>query len=863
MSTPLGPRPRWGPVRSLLCLAPLLLVPFYSFKLNYALPEPITDPVNPITGLPQISEANALAHAKYLSEDIGYRTVGTREHALGDAWMLQQAELLHAQCEEVLRVHPGRRLQCEVWHQQGSGSHRFDMMGRRLYKTYVDLTNVIIRVSDGTPAGKEHAVLVNSHVDSTLPSPGGADDAISVGIMMECVRVLVNTPDWEPKHAIIFLFNNAEESLQDGSHLFATQHPVAKTVRAFINLEAAGTTGQEMLFQATSEQMIRAYSYVPRPFGTIIASEVFSSGIILSDTDFRQFEQYLNVTGLDIAIVSNSYLYHMRNDLVENIEPGVTQHMGENVLALLLYLSSPESPLPTLTEGYTRPTTVFFQYLGYFYLYSFRTANTIYLAMLVTSLILAKVTYVDPAPALKKGKGLLGEHAKGILAVSSAFVGSLVGANVVAVVMRLVLGKGMSWFSSEWSCVALYGPAALAGGLASQLLVGRVPERTVFSSVLLLQSFLTCALQFVGIGSSALYFLSCVGYCAALVLNAFVTNSKDDISLWSYLIGQLNPLMVGTQIFCITLDVFVPLTGRMGQEAPAEHIIASIVAFTGGYSLPLAIPFVHRFSHRMLARMVILMSVLTAVMMVAFSMRSPFDAMHQKRLFVIHMENVTSEEQHLHVAAADGAPGFDVLAQSIARDFGVEGMDPTSVILNSWSNYWESMYPFSEFLTPYKFDLPLKPDYLVAPEHDFTITAANDTIDAAAGTRSLTLVINHPGIIWTAIVFDAHVLKWNLDDNPPDEYARHHIKEASFYGHDTWTVDLVIKLPPGADAKAGLRVDFVGIHEKAMWPGKKAEKAEGGRAMVLFEEFDAWIEKEMAGTVDTLLIGGVGGVAVV
>ena len=78
------------------------------------------------------------------------------------------------------------------------------MMGYRLYKTYVDLTNIVVRISDGTPAGKQHAVVVNAHVDSTLPAPGAADDALPVGIMLECMRVLVNTPDWEPSHAVVF-----------------------------------------------------------------------------------------------------------------------------------------------------------------------------------------------------------------------------------------------------------------------------------------------------------------------------------------------------------------------------------------------------------------------------------------------------------------------------------------------------------------------------------------------------------------------------------------------------------------------------------------------------------------------------------
>jgi hypothetical protein len=80
--------------------------------------------VDPATSLPQISETQILSYAKTLSEDIGYRTVGTREHALGDAWMVKQAQDLQRQCEEVVNANPSRHLQCEVWRQEGSGSHR-------------------------------------------------------------------------------------------------------------------------------------------------------------------------------------------------------------------------------------------------------------------------------------------------------------------------------------------------------------------------------------------------------------------------------------------------------------------------------------------------------------------------------------------------------------------------------------------------------------------------------------------------------------------------------------------------------------------------------------------------------------------
>ena len=81
-------------------------------------------------------------------------------------------------------------------------------------------------------------------------------------------------------------------------------------------------------------------------------------------------------------------------------------------------------------------------------------------------------------------------------------------------------------------------------------------------------------------------------------------------------------------------------TGRMGVQAPAEHIIATIVAVVGSYVVPLLVPFLHRYSRATLVRGIVLLSIITTVSIAVFSTRNPFDTMHQKRLFVIHMENV-------------------------------------------------------------------------------------------------------------------------------------------------------------------------------------------------------------------------------
>ncbi|KAJ7736555.1 hypothetical protein DFH07DRAFT_905762 [Mycena maculata] len=845
--------PKWGLGRSLLTLGPILLVaPLIALKQHYTLPEPQTAPINTRTGLPQISEARILGFAKHLSEEIGYRTVGTYEHALADAWMVEQAEEAKRQCERVVRE-SGRRLECEVWRQQGSGTHRFDMMSKRLYKSYQNLTNIIVRLSDGTDEGKTHALLLNSHLDSTLPSPGAADDAVSVGIMLDCIRVLVDTPDWSPAHAVIFLFNHAEESLQDGSHLFSTQHPIAHTVRAVINLEAAGTTGRELLFQATSEEMVEAYSHVPRPFGTIFANDIFNSGVLLSDTDFRQFEEYLDVPGLDIAIVGNSYLYHMRKDLVENIEAGVAQNMGENTLALIKHLTAPGSAIPTLSSNTNaaRMHMVYFGLLSHFFMYRFATAKALYGAMLAGALVLTRAQWTG--------------QARGVLAVLGGIGGALMVPNIVALVTVHGLGRGMSWFAGgHFAAIGLYGPAALLGGLASQLLVPATDEKTVYAATLLLQSSAALGIQLLNVGSAAMFFISGLPIFIALLVNdLLLTTRKGEVSLWVYALGQFLPLMTGTLIMVPTVEVFVPLTGRMGA-VPADHIVGTLVAVLGAQALPLVIPFAHRFGARALRRVVLVLGALTVVNMGIYARREVFDAMHQKRLFVLHLENATTHEHHLHIANADGAPGFDALVRDITTEFAGLQAAAVPVVMDDYNSDWDSLYPFSAFLSPYKIALPLDPAYVspwTAPETSFSLKAVNEVTDLVAGTRSFTLQVRHPGLIWTVIAFDAHVLAWNLDDNPPTEYARHHVKEASFYKADMWTMDLVVKLPPGADGE--IAFNFIGLQEGAMWPAKKAVKAQGGPAMILFEALDGWLDEKTGGTVDALLLGCVAGTAVV
>ena len=125
------------------------------------------------------------------------------------------------------------------------------------------------------------------------------------------------------------------------------------------------------------------------------------------------------------------------------------------------------------------------------------------------------------------------------------------------------------------------------------------------------------------------------------------------------------------------------------------------------------------------------------------------------------------------------------------------------------------------------------------------------------------------------LAFDAHILSWNIDDNPPNGYTRHHIKEASFHGVDSWTLELTIKtdatIPPHMVRAAQPKVDagaltltLSGMVEGEMWPGKKylwkqqQEKQQPDTTqqgvMNLFERISDWMEEEKKGSTDLFMM---------
>jgi hypothetical protein len=54
---------------------------------------------------------------------------------------------------------------------------------------------------------------------------------------------------------------------------------IENSIRSVVNVDACGTTGREILFQANSREMIEAYKQAPYPHGTVMVSAFLTEDI--------------------------------------------------------------------------------------------------------------------------------------------------------------------------------------------------------------------------------------------------------------------------------------------------------------------------------------------------------------------------------------------------------------------------------------------------------------------------------------------------------------------------------------------------------------------------------------------------------
>ena len=257
------------------------------------------------------SEQNARVHVSMLAGTIGSRPVGSEANARARAYVIDQLRLYGYD----VRVQETDARRPEI----GRTAHVF---------------NIIATLS----GRRQEAIGLVAHYDSAPESPGAADDGLGVAVVLETARVLAARRDRQ--WTIFILVTDGEEASLMGAAALVTDRVIASNLKAYINVEAAGSDGAAVLFQTgpgngwlTGAWARRA----PHPRGGSFGIEVYRR--LPNDTDFTIFAGQ-NIPGLNFAAVDDGYSYHTARDEPDRLSSDSLRLTGENTVAVATRLDA-------------------------------------------------------------------------------------------------------------------------------------------------------------------------------------------------------------------------------------------------------------------------------------------------------------------------------------------------------------------------------------------------------------------------------------------------------------------------------------------------------------------------------------------
>ena len=260
---------------------------------------------------PRFSLENARVHVQMLAGTIGSRPIGTPENLRARQYVIDQLRLFGYD----VRV-------------QETDARRPD------FGLTARVAN-IIAVKAG--AGK-NAIALLSHYDSHPAAPGAADDGLGVAVSLEAARVLAAREG--RRHTLFILVTDGEESGLMGAAGLVTDRDVMDRLETYINIEATGSGGTSMLFEAGPGNgwIVKPWARsAPHPRGASFALEIYRR--LPNDTDFSILKRR-DVPGLNFAATGDSYSYHTARDTPDRLSDATLRLTGENVVETALSLDA-------------------------------------------------------------------------------------------------------------------------------------------------------------------------------------------------------------------------------------------------------------------------------------------------------------------------------------------------------------------------------------------------------------------------------------------------------------------------------------------------------------------------------------------
>jgi hypothetical protein len=754
------------------------------------------------------SEARAKAHLLGLARVARRSWAGTKANDAAADYIAREMRVFEEN---------GVGVRVEVDVQQVSGVTEFDIAGAHMTNVYNNLTNVVVRLRFGDRAVADPpAILVNSHFDTPLASDGAVDARAPISSMMETIRALLHSTPAQLAAlarrpvAAIFLFNGGEEILQMASTGFVEQHRWAKTVRTVLNCDAVGVRGGAVLFQSGGMPYLRAYAAsVPHPFGTSLAVDIFASGLVQSDTDYRVFVKHGGVSGVDLAIYRESHAYHTHIDTVERLQEGLLQHEGDNMLAYLRHVLTGD----LLFEDLSGPQQagVYFDVLQFFFVLYSKTTATLINAVVGAALFVL----------VRRDLARLGVPLRA--AAYNAFAVTALGYGaVVAVGVVLNFAAPFMWYARMSLLVPFFSlPVFLVAIVYAARRARRATlslrelERLVYSEAQLVHLFSLALMTAARLGSAYLVMLLCVGHLVAHGIMA-LSPRHSLLSPLVYLVHALAIALAIEPVMTGVLELFVPLMGRLGP-VPADILVAVVVGLMSHgvmFMTPvLAVRIGRARRVALLAFSALFLLVMGASLVLYRDV--PFTPDRPRRVYMQHAvraqpfvdgESAMNERPHFFVAVCDNGPQLPMLREIIAN---AQALPTTSrlrrlagnsslftstdprVVFKPWTQPldFDAVYPFNFFLTGVVVDgTPIS-----VPAPRFALRRAE--FDAARNERHIVVSVDYHEHEAMTFRFRGDLLRWAVWDHLPTQTRGWYVGRcvAGRTGSKTFELDLTFR----------------------------------------------------------------------
>lgn len=294
-----------------------------------------------------------------------------------------------------------------------------------------------------------------------------------------------------------------------------------------------------------------------------------------------------------------------------------------------------------------------------FTVYSWSTAyvlqmGTALLTFVFFGYIVYKTHHSSPYRSVPQ---ILTAYAQSTSAVFLSAIFALVAPIFVALfLMSNPIGRHMAWFAREWYGAVIFSPMSLLGMYGAQYLLtyifpsGHVDrEYGSFVSVVLAFGISTLLTTLTSVASSYIFWIYSSILLFAMAVNEFVLSpsstgksnaSKPKIHSITYAISCIPLALLYTDYTYAMIDIFVPLTGRMGVDTPVDIIIGIVFGMVNYMTVLPSLAHIHRFGKQCLRKILIglalfQVAILAIVMIQGGSYGGwafPYDEYHPKRL---------------------------------------------------------------------------------------------------------------------------------------------------------------------------------------------------------------------------------------